>query len=166
MRATEGVTSRGQDLGLVSQDKRLFVESGQLENPHAKNGHGSQKSIDGKVLFFYRTFQFTGSSPRTGASQALKEWWLRNKQLRVLTGRWDISITTPPHPFQGSGDVMEWGRKRMHEPKDGEDYCLWTWCGCYTDESTIPGATHTRSRELQVSAQRKGGTPPVAYVRS
>ena len=63
--------------GLVSPDERLFVESGQLVNPRAKNGHRSQKSIDGKVLFFYRTFQITGSSPRTGTSQVLKKWWLR-----------------------------------------------------------------------------------------
>ena len=43
----------------------------------------------------------------------------KNKQLRVLTGRWDISISTPPHPFQGSGDVMEQGYKRMQEPEKG-----------------------------------------------
>lgn len=117
MRATEGVAvSRGQDLGLVSHDERLFVESGRSR---AKNGHRSQKSIDGKVLFFYRTFQITGSSPRTGTSQASKKWWLRISNPEFSPVDSISLLLLHPTLFRVQGTQWNRGSKRMQEPEMG-----------------------------------------------
>lgn len=59
---------------------------------------------------------------------------------------------------------MEQGEQKNARTRDGEDYYLWTGSGYYTDESTVPGATHIRPLQDQENSkfQHRGRKGPPA----